>query len=100
MLALAARIQHRRDTEKINMAPGQDDMQICEAFHILKNNQKLRNTFAQLRKPSTKQKGNLLNGRRYLQVLRLKGLKFVCVCVCREREGREGRKLIQLNIKK
>ena len=57
MVALAARIQHRRDTEKINMAPGQDDMQICEAFHILKNNQKLRNTFAQLRKPSTKQKG-------------------------------------------
>ena len=81
MLALGARMQHWSDTEKISMAPRQYDMQICEAFHILKNFLKIK-CFVQLSKPSTKQKGSLLNGRRYLQALRSKGLR----CVWRERD--------------
>ena len=82
-------MQHWSDTEKISMAPRQDDMQICEAFHILKNFLKIK-CFVQLSKPSTKQKGSLLNGRRYLQALRSKGLRCVCVCVCVWRERDKG----------
>ena len=65
------------------MAPGQDDTQICEAFHILKNLKKIKKHFCTVKQTINKTKSQPTEWEKIFASVMLERVEIcVCVCVC------------------